>query len=209
MEIQNFVSLQTKNFVSLQIKLYLIATYINGMGTTGKYQNKYRITTARRPGWDYGSNALYYVTINTKNRVHYFGKIVDKEMHLTNIGRAASDCWQEIPEHFSFVILIKFVVMPDHVHGILRINKPPGMDVEETQYFVSLPFQKNKFGPQSNNLASVLRGYKIGVTNFAKSNNILFCWQRGYHDHIIRDDRSFFAISKYIENNPGKWDIGK
>ncbi len=203
------------------------------MATQDKYQQKYRIETTRLPGWDYGSNALYYITINTKNRVHYFGKIVYKEMHLTNVGQAANDCWQEIPKHFSFVILEKFVVMPDHVHGIIRINKPMVNDVVETQNIVSLqhqnivslqhqnivslpkqnivslPFQKNKFGPQSNNLASILRGYKIGVTNFAKSHNILFCWQRGYHDHIIRNERSFLAISKYIENNPGKWNIGK
>lgn len=178
------------------------------MAPERKYQNKYRIETTRLAGWDYGSNALYYITINTKNRGHYFGKIVDKEMHLTNVGLAANDCWQEIPKHFSFVVLEKFVVMPDHVHGIIRINKPVGMDVE-TQNFVSLPYKKNKFGPQSNNLASILRGYKIGVTNFAKSHNIFFCWQRGYHDHIIRNERSFYAISKYIENNPGKWDIGK
>ncbi len=171
------------------------------MAPERKYLNKYRIETTRLPGWDYGSNASYYITINTKNRVHYFGKIVEKEMHLTKVGQAANDCWQEIPKHFSFVVLEKFVVMPDHVHGIIWINKPAVNDV--------VPFQKNRFGPQSNNLASILRGYKIGVTNFAKSHNILFCWQRGFHDHIIRNERSFFAISKYIENNPGKWDIGK
>ncbi len=88
-----------------------------------KFQNKYRISSTRLQNWDYGWNASYFVTICTKTREHYFGKIVDGEMCLSEIGGIAQQCWREIPDHFPFVILDAFVIMPNHVHGIIIINK--------------------------------------------------------------------------------------
>lgn len=88
-----------------------------------KFQNKYRIPSARAPWWDYGNNAAYFVTICTRNREHYFGEIIQHTMRLTEIGKQAEICWNEIPEHFPFVIMDEFVVMPNHVHGILVFNK--------------------------------------------------------------------------------------
>ena len=161
-----------------------------------KYQNKYRIPSARLPDWDYGSNAYYFVTICTGNRKHYFGKIHDHKMQLSPIGEIANTCWLEIPEHFPFIILHNNVVMPNHVHGIIQISKND--DVIGSV---------NKFGPQSKNLASIIRGFKIGVTKNARIIDPLFRWQPRYHDHIIRDNKSFENISRYIINNPKKWDM--
>ena len=84
-----------------------------------KYQNKYRSASARAAWWNYGSNAAYFVTICTQNRIHYFGKIVNNEMILSELGKYAQSCWHEIPNHFPFVQLGGFVVMPDHIHGII------------------------------------------------------------------------------------------
>lgn len=89
-----------------------------------KFQNKYRIPSARLQNWDYGSNALYFVTICTAHRECYFGKIVNGKMILSEIGNIANQFWFEIPIHFPFVVLDEFVVMPNHVHGIIVINKP-------------------------------------------------------------------------------------
>jgi putative transposase len=150
-----------------------------------KYAGKYRIESARKSNWDYGSNAPYFVTICTKNREHFFGEIVNNVMNLSEIGMAAYNCWLSIPEHFPFVELGGFIVMPDHVHGIIIINKPI---IEETQNFASAQIEKkklislqnknqikNKFGPQSKNLGSIIRGFKIGVTLFSKNNELPFC----------------------------------
>ena len=115
----------------------------------GKFQNKYRISSTRLKKWDYGWNAPYFVTICTKNMEHYFGKIVDGEMRLSDIGGIAQQCWCEIPDHFPFVILDAFVIMPNHVHGIIIINKIDDGHNVETQNFASLQsHSKNKFGPQ-------------------------------------------------------------
>jgi REP element-mobilizing transposase RayT len=148
--------------------------------------------------WDYGSNAVYFVAICTANKTHYFGEVVEGKMQLSEIGRFAEQCWYEIPEHFPFVALDGFVVMPNHVHGIIVIDKPVETHIVETQDFVPLRQNQNKFGPQSQNLASIVRGYKIGVTKHAKLLQISFAWQARFHDHIIRDEDSYFRIAEYI-----------
>ena len=98
--------------------------------------------------------------------------------------------------------------MPDHIHGIIIIDKPIDRDGDltnndfdsmiETQNFASPPKPKNKFGPQSKNLASIIRGYKTGVTKNAKSINPEWKWQPKYHDHIIRNYRIFFEFQQKI-----------
>ena len=95
---------------------------------SGKYQNKYRIESARLQSWDYGNNGSYFITICTKNREHHFGKIVEQEMQLNETGKLAEQYWVEIPIQFPFIELGNFVVMPNHVHGILIIDKPLGAD---------------------------------------------------------------------------------
>lgn len=135
-----------------------------------KFRGKYRIKSSRLLGLDYGKNAIYFVTICTKNRHHFFGEIVYGKMNLSGIGEIADKCWLEIPEHFPFVILHDYIVMPNHVHGLIEIAKNDIINVEtqytvETQNFASLqqqqqqqhspslpkspPPYKNQFGPQS------------------------------------------------------------
>jgi putative transposase len=166
----------------------------------GKFLNKYRNDTTRAPWWDYGSNGMYFITICTRGRNHYFGEIENDQMVMTPLGQSANDCWYAIPDHFPFVKLGRFVVMPNHVHGILIIDKK-----QKTE----MPKPGNRFGPQSQNLASIIRGYKIGVTKFARSSQIEFGWQSRYYDHIIRDEESLTRISLYIDNNILNWNSDK
>ncbi len=185
-----------------------------------KFQNKYRIPSARLQGWDYGSNAVYFVTICTKDRECFFGEIVETQnfasqqqptMQFSPIGKIANDYWLEIPKHFPFVKLDEFVTMPNHVHGIIIIDKrDDDGDRRDAKFCVSTgeqtqPSSTNTFGPQSKNLASIIRGYKSAVKKYATINNINFAWQSRFHDHIIRDNQSFNNISNYIINNPGNW----
>ncbi len=166
-----------------------------------KYQKKYRIDSARLQNWDYGSNAMYFITICTKNRDHFFGEISDGKMKLSEIGIIANKYWLEIPIHFPFVKLDSFVIMPNHIHGIIIIDKP-NSNGSDAQNFAPLP---NKFGPQSKNLASIVRGYKIGVTKDAKTIDSKWAWQPRFYDHIIRNNKSFERIKKYILENPQIW----
>ena len=172
-----------------------------------KYQNKYRIPTNRLQGYDYGANGCYFVTICTKNREHYFGDIVDKtnitgnaaetdnypSLRGTEIGKIAEKYWLDIPNHFPFVILDQFAIMPNHIHGILIFNKP------------DVSWQPNKFGRQSQNLGSVIRGFKSSLKRYANENNIDFAWQERFYDRIIRDANEFDNVRAYIFNNPANW----
>ena len=175
-----------------------------------KFKNKYRIKSTRLQNWDYSNNGYYFVTICTKNKNKYFGEIENREMILNGIGKIAEKYWLKIPKHFDFVVLDEFIIMPNHIHGIIIIDKN---DFVETQYFASLqniaslPLKnkQNKFGPQSKNLASIVRGFKIGVTKYANQNNISFQWQPRFYDRIIRTERELSNIREYIAFNPEKW----
>ena len=90
------------------------------------YENRYRVESARLRNWDYSANGYYYITICTKDRIYYFGDIINDEMILSKIGNMASQYWQEIPNHFPFVRLDEFIIMPNHVHGIVVIDNPDG-----------------------------------------------------------------------------------
>ena len=181
-----------------------------------KFKNKFRIDSTRLKWWDYGSNAAYFVTICTQNMIHYFGEVVpnSNEVCLSKIGAFVESCWYEIPKHFPFVELGAFVVMPNHIHGIIIINKPSisvetrniaSSKTKETQNVASLQ-RVNKFGVQSQNLASIVRGYKIGVTKNARLINAKFSWQPRFYDHIIRSDVEYEKIYDYIKTNPANWE---
>lgn len=89
-----------------------------------KFRNKYRIQSARMPNWDYGRNAAYFVTICTANRECYFGDIPDGEMKLSGIGEMANKFLLQIPQRYEYATLDEFIVMPNHVHAIVIIEKP-------------------------------------------------------------------------------------
>ncbi len=117
-----------------------------------RYKNKYRIASARMQQWDYRWAAAYFITICTKNREYFFGEINKGEIELSQLGVIADILWHEIPNHASFVELGDFVVMPNHIHGILILDKPDGgftnpennndNDTVETGHALSLPQQQ-------------------------------------------------------------------
>ncbi len=202
-----------------------------------KFQNKYRIPSARLANWNYGWNAAYFVTICTKDRECFFGEIVNvapppvemqciaslqsqpPQMQLSDIGKIVQTEWLRTPEIRPDMNLElgAFVVMPNHFHGIIiigenefntqRDNDTHGGDTtirKEAMHGVSTEYQ-NTFAPQSKNLPSIIRGFKSSVTTKARTLHSVFAWQPRFHDHIIRDNKSFHNISEYIVNNPANW----
>ena len=200
-----------------------------------KYNNKYSIPSARMQTWDYGANGAYFITICTHNRIYFFGEIVDGKMIMNELGELAQKYWLEIPQHFPFVKLDEFVVMPNHTHGILIIDrdilpeKPFQCNLAETLPVKTLDIdtlpikalqkdtlqcnvstddkneQMAKKSPKSGTISTIIRSYKSAVTKNIRHNHAGFAWQPRFHDHIIRDANSFHQIRNYIANNAANW----
>lgn len=198
------------------------------------YNNKNR-NSPRLKNWDYGTNASYFVTICTRNRENFFGDIVGDKMLLSDIGQEAEKYWQEIPDQFPFVILGEHIVMPNHVHGIVIIDKPCdghsatgndaiNHDAIEKDAINCVPTVATADGGRNRqhggitgkhnpmmqeNLSRILRWYKGRVTFETRKLPVCFSLQPRFHDHIIRDEAEFERISHYIITNPSNWDKDK
>lgn len=143
-----------------------------------KFNNKYRIESTRLNNWDYRNNGAYFITICTTNRKHFFGEIVingtSKEMKLSAVGMLAEKYWEEIPKHFPFVELGNFVVMPNHMHGILIINNDIAVETLHCNVLSSETLHCNvctdddeffsKISPKSGSISTIIRSYKSIVT---------------------------------------------
>jgi REP element-mobilizing transposase RayT len=136
--------------------------------------------------------------------LHYFGRVGDQEMTLNEIGKLAEQHWLEIPNHFSFIELGSFVIMPNHMHGILIISKAGNND--SCIDFDRTPGQRRFRNPESGSISSIVGSYKSIVSKNARLDlHSEFSWQPRFYDHIVRDAKSFERIQKYIINNPAKW----
>ena len=154
-----------------------------------------------RAHWHDYTGADYFVTFCTKNRELYFGDVVNGIMELSEIGRwTVMQIEQTESIRHNEVEIPLFVVMPNHVHLIVVCANDNLADARGASL---------RFGPQSGNLPSVVRGIKSAVTKYAIEHDIPFAWQSRYHDHIIRNQLEMNRIAEYIENNPMRWELDK
>jgi REP element-mobilizing transposase RayT len=186
-----------------------------------------------RATWHDYNGGRYFVTFCTKNHELYFGDVVDGRLELSEIGEwAVKQIEQTAIIRQNDVEIPMFVVMPNHVHLIVVYNRVvPCRDASnasesnasesnvsailykpnesETRGETDARGASLRFGPQSGNLASVVRGIKSAVTKYANEHDIPFAWQSRYHDHIIRNQIEMNHIANYIQNNPMKWELDR
>ena len=159
-----------------------------------KHKNRKNI---RWRTWDYRWDGAYFITICTTNREHFFGHIHNDEMVLSNTGILADVFWHEIKHHAKHITLDAFVVMPNHIHGILIL---------EGNILDDIITSENRFqNIGKNSISSILGSYKSAVTKHANRLGFESSWQIRFHDHIIRNEKSFNRIQNYIINNPKNW----
>ena len=180
----------------------------------------------RQANHDYSQQCCYFITINIRFGQCLFGKALSPtEIELNELGKIAQKYWFEIPEHFSHVQLGEFVIMPNHLHGIIHIGDRQSLYTptlyDTTQCNITLysnvgsrhvvtdkPNTVNQFGPLSpGSLGVVIGQYKSSVTRWANQNKFggLFSWQSRYYDRILNDQESLMAAKYYIRQNPEKW----
>jgi len=165
----------------------------------------------RLPGFDYSQVGEYFVTICAHERRCIFGKIVDGEMRLNELGEIVHDEWEKTSVLRANVDLGAFVVMPNHFHAIVYI-------VEDDLVKATLSRSTRRGdrpvaptearGPSPRSIGAIMAGFKSAVTtriNTIRKSPREPVWQRNYYEHVIRDDKEYLAIEGYIENNPANW----
>jgi REP element-mobilizing transposase RayT len=170
----------------------------------------------RLKGYDYARPGAYFVTLATQQRVKLFGEIAAGSMRLNEYGRVADECWRRIPEHFPGVALGAFVIMPDHLHGIIQILEPregevlPPPFAEAARPADGVDNAVTGGGtPPRPALGQIVAYYKYQSTkkmNLLDGSGVITkLWQRNYHERIIHNQAEWFRIHRYIEANPSRW----
>ena len=187
------------------------------------FKKKYRIESTRLKGWDYSSAGMYFVTICTRNRECLFGDVVNGEMHLSRIGEIVAEEWQNTPQVRPYVELDEWIVMPNHIHGIIVITDAVETfrrNVSITQTFrrnvsITQTFHRNVSTTNPSRLKPRSIGSIIGQIKSICTKRISgedfkgFNWQERFWDEIIWNERTLNAIRTYIINNPANWDKDK
>ncbi len=178
------------------------------MRETPLFRGIYRSETTRAPWRDYAEPGAYFITICTKFRVPWFGSVRNGIMDLSDIGRTAHDCWTDIPAHFPGVVPDAYVVMPDHVHGIVVIGHRMGDVVATCDSHVATTHGSMRPTiprPSPGSLGSIINQYKTACTKRIREIEPDFAWQSRFYDRIIRDPAAHAHIRAYIRNNPKNW----
>jgi putative transposase len=181
--------------------------------------DKHHRRSIRLPAWDYASAGMYHVTLCTYARACLFGQVYDGEVVLSDAGEVADACWRAIPAHFANVAVDAYVIMPNHVHGIIFITERPCPvgaryisplpdDAVESGVSESSASARRFVAPERGSLGIIVGTFKAAVTrryNWQEDTSGIPIWQRNYYETIIRNERHLEAIREYIANNPFNW----
>jgi putative transposase len=154
---------------------------------------------SRLRDYNYSQDGYYFITVCTIGRKEFFGDIREAEMELNRYGEIVNQCWYDLPRHYPNCSLDSFLIMPNHVHGIIVIDNETAVG--------------NGFKPfPTHGLSEMIRGFKTFSSrriNERILGNDRFQWQKSFYDHVVRSDKSLDLIRGYIQNDPLKWDLDR
>lgn len=176
--------------------------------------NKHHRRSIRLKGWDYRAAGYYFVTICSYQREHSFGYVIDGEVVLSELGKIIMDEWLQTAVIRPHITLDQFMIMPNHLHGILIFENPTEPTVGASGSLAHERDNPSTSGRttgtplQNGSLGQVIGQFKSVVTKrYNKLQNAkgIKIWQRGYYERIVRNERELNAIRKYILENPARW----
>jgi putative transposase len=170
----------------------------------------------RLKNYDYSQAGLYFITIACQDHICLFGNVINENMILNDYGKIAHDTWFQTSIIRPNIAVEEFVIMPNHMHGILRIKYiiPTNSSTIKEQNDVVSAEKSNRNNDHSNHqlqspsqtIGAIIRGYKSSVTKQLVTLGVVQkIWQRNYHEHIIRNTQTHQKIVNYILNNPKRW----
>ncbi|MCX6247486.1 MAG: transposase [Bacteroidetes bacterium] len=164
----------------------------------------------RLRGYDYSKPGFYFFTICSKHREPLFGRIENNSMILSQFGKIVQSTWLDLPNHNNYIILDFFVIMPDHVHGIIQIEAGAGSKPAPASHNKLAPASHNKPAPAYHNklapnLGEIIRQLKTfsarKINELRKTTGVVV-WQRNYYETVIKGEKELNAIRNYIQTNP-------
>ncbi len=161
-------------------------------------KDKHDRRSIRLKNYDYSQGGAYFVTICTFNKECLLGNILDGEMQLSEIGQIVADCWRWLGEQYDYVYLDEWIIMPNHLHGIIVITDECGGGSR------TAPTKRDKRKPLGR-LIGAFKTVSAKRINDMRKSVAAPVWQRNYYEHIIRNERELSSIREYIVNNPFTW----
>ena len=170
----------------------------------------YKRQSIRKKHFNYSQSAYYFITICTQNREHLFGEVINGNMILNKYGQIIKNYWSEIPHHFKQIKLDEFIVMPNHIHGIIQCElwdsfvgalqcNALKQEINTNHYFSTIT-------PKKNSLSSIIRSFKsICTREIRKIKGPYIVWQKNFYDIIIHNKTQLKTIKYYIKINPKIW----
>lgn len=183
------------------------------------FQNKYRVKTIRLENWNYAWDGFYFFTICVKDKECCLGNVVDHKIYLSRIGKIVYEIWGSLSKHHKNIFLDEFIVMPNHVHGIIQIynrniNQHGINTINRRDAINRVSTVNDKIGgitkkhnPMLNqrSLSYIIPWFK-GRSKFEiRKISPEFKWQSRFYEHVIRHDLALDHIRQYIKDNPWNW----
>ena len=173
----------------------------------------HRRRSIRLKGHDYSRSGAYFVAVRLQNRGCVFGNILDTEMILNDAGRMVQSVWEELPVHYPGIQIDSFVIMPNHVHGIIVLTEPTQCRGESRIRPHQGDHKDRPYGTLAGTIGRIMQGFKsittrkyiIGIRDNGWPPFHKRLWQRNYYEHVIRDDPEMDRIREYIVANPSQW----
>ena len=174
---------------------------------------KFKRHSIRLRDYDYSEPGAYFLTVCTKERERLFGEINQGEMKLNGAGKIVQSIWVQLPKRFPNIELNEFVIMPNHVHGIISIlDLNVGAGFPRPIKMSNNPSVRGAVTAplQSGSLGQIVAYFKYQSTkqiNLLRNMPGVPIWQRNYYEHVIRDEHELFEMRQYTQENPLKWDL--
>ena len=173
----------------------------------------------RLPGYDYAQAGAYFVTMVTRYRLCLFGEVVEGEMRLNEYGRFIQMVWDELPDHYSSVECDAFILMPNHVHGIILLAEASasrefdvGAGLKPARGVATGPNSVRAGLKPAPTLTEIIRAFKTFSAhriNRVRNTGGVSLWQRNYYEHVVRGENELNRIREYISNNPWQWEMDR
>ena len=167
-----------------------------------------RRNSLRLPEYDYSQAGAYFVTVVVKGRVPMFGKVIDEEVELSEYGKVVENAWLDLPNHYEHISLDEFIIMPNHVHGIIFLHHTEANGVGAIHTVIyCVPLLRQRRTMLLSKLMGRFKTVSAKQINQKRRTPGTPFWQRGYFDHVIRNEDDLNQIRDYIATNPSRWTL--